>query len=302
MVGVETREDFVAENYYFLAPEVLNGEVPSPASDVWALGAALFYLVSARTVYMGTNYNDYINNVAVHDPNFTDSAWSSVSASMKKLVKSMLARSKDERVTMDQVFFDDWTQCKIAANEITIIEDIRTFERDREYNLCVFKAINAIANTKTKKGINSWQAALNQMAISTMEFGALIARVLGDSHPLYEEFTNYWQETINFREFFLSVIGLNQLLFQERGAILFYQLSKNGQFLTETEIATFLCNSGRSAFVEEDNQFRQLIRRLQKPTRSDYSLAYTEFLALCDTMDINPSEEFAIGRFFDSIK
>ena len=128
--------------------------------------------------------------------------------------------------------------------------------------------------------INSWQA--------------------GESHPLCEEFCDYWEEPIDYKKFLLCTMGLRALVIQERAAILFYQLSRNKVWLEEEDIARLLENTGNSEYIHDRRQFKLLIKHHQQNSiRADYRLYFPEFLALHNTLELNPSEEFAMGRFFD---
>eukprot|EP01022_Parablepharisma_sp_SALTPOND_P017692 TRINITY_DN2876_c0_g1_i1.p1 TRINITY_DN2876_c0_g1~~TRINITY_DN2876_c0_g1_i1.p1 ORF type:complete len:865 (-),score=62.86 TRINITY_DN2876_c0_g1_i1:2524-5118(-) len=303
MIGVEAREDFIVENYYFLAPEVLNGEIPSLASDVWALGATLYYLIAQHTVFNGRDYEEYVSVIATHEPNFAEPVWKIVSSQLKGLIKQMLERDKTNRPTMETIFFSDWVQNRATILDIKLMNNSGDLECDREYNNCVYKLMNILANTKKRETIRGWKQALAASDPPTIEFGAMLAKTLGDSHPLCEEFCSYWQEPINHKKFLLCTIGLSNLVTQERGAILFYQLSKNGKWLDEKDLIKVLECTGNSEYIRDERELKMLIKRHQQnPIRADYKLLFMDFLALCGTLELNPSEEFIMGHFFAAEK
>jgi len=300
LIGLETREDMIAENYYYLAPEVLNGESPTAASDIWSLGAIFYYLITSRTVFFGHSYSEYINNLACNEPIFSDPIWNSISPQFKDLIQNMLSRESHLRPTSDALFTSDWVQGKIPATTTKLIENVELIKKDRDFHLCVYKLMNAFANTKSRSTIKKWKEMLAMGNTETLEFGVMMAKLLGDSDPLCEEFSDYWNEPIDFLSFLHMVIGLISLITQERGAILFYQLSKDGKCIEEKEIAEVLCSTGNIKYAMNSAELYKLIKKHQRnQIRIDHKLYFQEFLDLCDTLELNPSEEFVIGRFFD---
>jgi serine/threonine protein kinase len=303
LMGIESREDLIVEDYHFLAPEILNEESPTLETDVWALGALLYYLITSHTVYPGKLFEEYINNLATLDINFEEPAWNLVSPQLKSLVKFMLERERTCRPTMEAIENSDWVQGRCNILEHTLITDINNFERYHEFRSSRYKAMSVLANTKVRQDVQEWNMILEQNYPEEVSFGVILSYLLGENHPLCEEFLNYWEMPINHKRFLLSIMGLRNLIIQERASILFYQLSKNGQWLEEEDIANLLENTGNSRHLESKKEFRSLIKEHQhNKIRADHHLTFQEFLSFYNALELNPSEEFAMGRFFDTTK
>ena len=303
LIGIESREDLIVEGFHFLAPEILNKEPPTLESDVWALGALLYYLITSHTAYSGKVFEEYISNLATLNIDFEEPVWDLVSPQLKSLVKSMLEREKGSRPTMEAIESSDWVQGNCNILKERLITDISNFERDREFRNCFYKAMSALANSKTRTIVQEWSRILALNYPKEVSFGNILSCLLGENHPLCEEFYNYWEVPVDHNRFLLSIMGLRSLIIQERASILFYQLSKNGQWLEEKDIANLLENTGNSVYLQHRREFRILIKRHQHNSiRADYHLTFQEFLKFYNELELNPSEEFAIGRFFDTTK
>lgn len=88
----------------YVAPEVAQGGKPSPASDLYSLGATLFELVTGRTPY-GASGNDALVACAVHEPFPTFAAAGvRVPPELEELLAGMVAKSTDKRFA-DHVAF-----------------------------------------------------------------------------------------------------------------------------------------------------------------------------------------------------
>lgn len=53
--GFETEKDMISGSLAFTAPEIFRGEEPTPASDVYSLGATMFCLISGRSAFARRN-------------------------------------------------------------------------------------------------------------------------------------------------------------------------------------------------------------------------------------------------------
>lgn len=302
-MGVESCDDLIVENYHFLAPEILGGCAVSQEGDVWALGAVLYHLVASHSVYPGALFEDYVDAVATSEVNFDEPAWNLVSQQLKTLIKKMLAKDKGCRPTMKEVEESDWVRSSFSALTHTLIVDLSNFERYHEFRSCLYKVMSALANTKTREDVQEWNTILAQNYVEEIDFGTILSYLLGESHPLCEEFYNYWEVPVNHKRFLLAIMGLRSLMIQERAAILFYQLSKDGRWLEERDIVRLLENTGNAQYLKDKRRFRLLIKEHQEnPIRANHYLSFTEFLAFHNRLGLNPSEEFAMGRFFDSTK
>ncbi len=87
----------------YKAPEVIRSGSLSKASDVWALGISFFWLTCGRLPF-----------ATLSETAETPVPWhlyersQRVSPSFKNLINSMLAKSKDDRPSIEEVLAHDW--------------------------------------------------------------------------------------------------------------------------------------------------------------------------------------------------
>lgn len=94
-----TQTGLVTGSPAYLAPEVASGQVATPASDVWSLGATLFHTLSGRPPYdVGDNVLGALYKI-VHEqpPQLEDAGW------LAPLVASSMTHDQAARWSMTQV-------------------------------------------------------------------------------------------------------------------------------------------------------------------------------------------------------
>jgi len=88
----------IAGTVGFIAPEHLRGEAPSPASDVYALGATLYLIVAGRPVFAGSA--DQVRRAHLTD---TPAPLSGVPAVLARGVTAMLSKNPGDRPTLPDI-------------------------------------------------------------------------------------------------------------------------------------------------------------------------------------------------------
>jgi len=99
-----TRTGLVLGSPAYMAPELLAGAPPSPASDVYALGATLFQLFAGRLPFVETNLGELLRQVATLPAPDLKALRPDVPHPAAALVSWMLAKAPSERPpTADRV-------------------------------------------------------------------------------------------------------------------------------------------------------------------------------------------------------
>uniref|UniRef100_A0A8C2JZX6 Myosin light chain kinase, smooth muscle n=1 Tax=Cyprinus carpio TaxID=7962 RepID=A0A8C2JZX6_CYPCA len=76
----------------FVAPEVINYEAISYATDMWSIGVICYILVSGLSPFMGDNDNETLSNVTSATWDFEDEAFDEISDEAKDFISNLLKK------------------------------------------------------------------------------------------------------------------------------------------------------------------------------------------------------------------
>jgi serine/threonine protein kinase len=88
----------------YLAPELLRGGRPTPASDLFALGAVLFELLTNQRAFPGRDVNEVGQRILAPERPAPSSVRPDVPVTLDALVLSCLQREPGRRVTTATAF------------------------------------------------------------------------------------------------------------------------------------------------------------------------------------------------------
>jgi eukaryotic-like serine/threonine-protein kinase len=92
-----TREKFIRGTPHFMAPELWRGEPPSKRSDVYALGALLYYLAAGRCPFEEVPDTELWRHVHVHDPPSLREIAPGVDARLVAIIERCLLSNQSDR-------------------------------------------------------------------------------------------------------------------------------------------------------------------------------------------------------------
>ncbi|XP_057191725.1 myosin light chain kinase, smooth muscle isoform X2 [Triplophysa rosa] len=92
----------------FVAPEVINYEPISYATDMWSIGVICYILVSGLSPFMGDNDNETLSNVTSATWDFEDEAFDEISDEAKSFISNLLKKDMKARLTCDQCIQHPW--------------------------------------------------------------------------------------------------------------------------------------------------------------------------------------------------
>jgi eukaryotic-like serine/threonine-protein kinase len=94
-----TQTGLVTGSPAYLAPEVASGQMATPASDVWSLGATLFHALAGRPPYeVGDNLMGALYRIVhAEPPRLAEAGW------LATLLEATMTREPDERWSMQRV-------------------------------------------------------------------------------------------------------------------------------------------------------------------------------------------------------
>ena len=107
---------------YYIAPEVLKGSYTEKC-DMWSCGVIMYILLSGRPPFDGENDTEILEQVSKSMPDYNGPLWSKVSQTGKDLVKKLLQKSSDKRISAKDAMGHPWL--KQNTENIVIDEEIR---------------------------------------------------------------------------------------------------------------------------------------------------------------------------------
>ena len=114
---------------YYLAPEVYKGNYGKEC-DVWSLGVVLFFLLSGKQPFKGTNVTELLANILKGAYSFCDKKWKNISDEAKDLITKILVIDPRERISISDALTHSWFHKKslIAPVNLEVFHSIKSFK------------------------------------------------------------------------------------------------------------------------------------------------------------------------------
>merc|ERR1719225_1730688 len=117
----------------YVAPEIVNCEGATFASDMWSIGIITYLLLSGVSPFRGQNDRETLQRIQMGDIDFDYELWSNISREAKHFVANLLVYKQEERMSVRQALSHPWLQIlKQPGIEISEQYQIST-ERLRTY-------------------------------------------------------------------------------------------------------------------------------------------------------------------------
>lgn len=101
----------------FVAPEIVNYEPLSLATDMWAIGVITYILLSGASPFLGDNQQETFNNITAVDYSFDAEYFSSTSDLAKNFICSLLVKDARKRLTAEQTLKHPWMSPQSSQQE-----------------------------------------------------------------------------------------------------------------------------------------------------------------------------------------
>lgn len=89
-------------SHYYMAPEVIEGDYSFPA-DIWSAGVVLYVLLSGVPPFWAKSEEGILQAILDCKLRFRAKAWATISDDAKDLVKRMLIRDPQHRITPEEI-------------------------------------------------------------------------------------------------------------------------------------------------------------------------------------------------------
>ncbi|CAI5438576.1 unnamed protein product [Caenorhabditis angaria] len=92
----------------FVAPEVVNYEPLSSATDMWAVGVVTYILLSGGSPFLGDNRDQTFSNITRVRYHFGDRYFQNTSKQAKDFISRLFVRDVDQRATVEECLQHPW--------------------------------------------------------------------------------------------------------------------------------------------------------------------------------------------------
>uniref|UniRef100_A0A9J8B4C2 Myosin light chain kinase, smooth muscle n=1 Tax=Cyprinus carpio carpio TaxID=630221 RepID=A0A9J8B4C2_CYPCA len=143
----------------FVAPEVINYEAISYATDMWSIGVICYILVSGLSPFMGDNDNETLSNVTSATWDFEDEAFDEISDEAKDFISNLLKKDMKARLSCDQCFQHPWLKQDTTNMEVKKLskERMKKYILRRKWQKTghAVRAIGRLSNMALMAGVHA---------------------------------------------------------------------------------------------------------------------------------------------------
>jgi len=127
----------------YVAPEVLLLQGYGKAVDLWSIGVIIYILLCGFPPFYAESDSDMFELIKEAEYDFPSPYWDKISDSAKDLVRGLLEKNPDRRLTSEQALEHSWVKGDSASTEVNtdLIETLKEFNAKRKFQLGVGKLI-----------------------------------------------------------------------------------------------------------------------------------------------------------------
>lgn len=97
----------------FMAPEVINYEQVTTATDMWSIGVITYVLLSGLSPFAGDNDSETLTNVTSGDWDFDDPVFEDISDEAKDFITELLIKRERDRGTVKDCLEHPWFMVRV---------------------------------------------------------------------------------------------------------------------------------------------------------------------------------------------
>lgn len=140
----------------FVAPEIINYETISPASDMWSIGVICYVLLSGLSPFMGDNDAETFSNITRSVFDFEDESFDAISQDAKDFISALLVKKKEKRMLAQECLKHHWlAQHERTMSSVKLCKDkLKKFIVRRKWQK-TGNAIRALGRMVSLSGLNT---------------------------------------------------------------------------------------------------------------------------------------------------
>ncbi|OMJ94186.1 hypothetical protein SteCoe_2668 [Stentor coeruleus] len=149
----------------YVAPEVLNGSYTEKC-DIWSCGVIMYIILSGKAPFTGPNENFILLNIVKGRISYDGPEWNTVSDLAKDLLRKMLIRNPDVRISASQALEHAWFHKDACHNSISeevqknIWKNLSSFQAEYklQHIVLTFIASNFLSKEEAQKSIEFFKS------------------------------------------------------------------------------------------------------------------------------------------------
>lgn len=158
----------------YVAPEILNYEPISCASDMWSIGALTYALMTGYSPFQGETTQETFLNVSLADYNFEDEIFTNVSEHAKDFISKLLLKKARDRITAKECLSHPWmTSAELSRplpshyESSTSVDSSISLSMDNVLSSCETSPISSTTSSFAAGGHGSCEVAVTDEEKST---------------------------------------------------------------------------------------------------------------------------------------
>ncbi|CAL2028038.1 unnamed protein product [Caenorhabditis brenneri] len=158
----------------FVAPEVVNYEALSPATDMWAVGVVTYILLSGGSPFLGDNRDETFSNITRVRYHFSDRYFKNTSKHAKDFISRLFVRDVDQRATVEECLQHPWIRgpegnaIDIRKASCITISHIQSFKTRQRWKRCVELVMVMLKASKNSRNIGDGRFDEEDLVASCM--------------------------------------------------------------------------------------------------------------------------------------
>jgi calcium-dependent protein kinase len=291
----EKLTKFIGTSYY-IAPEVLK-EFYDEKCDIWSCGIIFYILLTGFPPFNGNSNKEIYNNIKYQKLDFDSEEWRDISFDAIDLVRQMLDKRPEKRLSADQCLNHKWFRILDSENDekqnkknknisIKAIERMTKFVQQNKLKQAIMQYLTSQFNLKeeeerlrnvfmqfdpNKKGMitkNDFKSTLNKL------FGENEAVRITEN--IFRTLDSDKSGEISYNEFITSIIDDKYFFTHDKleKAFKMFDKDKSGKISVD-EIS--------SIFGGEANKWKKIIKEID--LNNDGEIDFKEFKAMMSGID-----------------
>jgi serine/threonine protein kinase len=115
----------------YVAPEILEQHPYKSSCDLWSIGVVLYILLSGSPPFYDDDNFVLFEKIKNVEYNFDAPVWKSISPEAKDIIRRLLVKDPDERLTPDEVLTHPWIVGDCKTKDIGAIKEMRAWNSNR---------------------------------------------------------------------------------------------------------------------------------------------------------------------------